>query len=151
MFCRSFCDVVMDKIFLKAQSTKDADIISALLQDSIFKVSGCKYIEEMKCFQVILNRFCWEHAHKFEEEQCYHRVHCGLYIHNVKSIKVNNFFKEKIHHYYNLLALHASPNEINLVFSDQKHLYIEVDEILIYLKDLHDKYPTLSKPSHDFL
>lgn len=140
----------MKRINLKAKTESDCDIISTLLQDSIFKTEGCKYIENEKCFRIILNRFCWEHSHKFEEEQCYHRVHSGLYIHNVKNIRVNPHFQSKPHHYYNLLAMHANENshEISLLFSGHKHLYIKVDNILVYLKDLHEKYPTLSKPCH---
>lgn len=139
----------MEKINLKARSEEDCDVISALLQDSIFKVSGCHYLADQKCFRIIFNRFCWEHSHKFDEEQCYHRVHSGLYIHNVKTVHVNDNFQKKPHHYYNLLAMHANKNEINLIFSDHRHIYIKVDGILVYLKDLHDKYPTLSKPKHE--
>ena len=141
------------KVFIKAQSVRDCDIISALLQDSIFEISGCHYLKKEKCLRLLLNRFCWEHSHKFDEEECYHRVHTGLYIHNVKSIKTNNLFssdgsfKTSVP-YLNLLAVHASESEINLVFSDKKHMCVEVENILVYLKDLHEKYPTLSKPEH---
>lgn len=141
----------MEKINLKAQSEEDCDVVSALLQDSISKISGCSYIEDMKCFRILLNRFCWEHSHKFEEEQCYHRVHSGLYIHNIKTIHVNDNFRKKTHHFYNLLAMHANGNEINLIFSDHRHIYITVDGILVYLKDLHDHFPTLSRPEHNFV
>ncbi len=141
----------MEKVNLKAQSEEDCDIISALIQDSISKVSGCSYLKDQRCFRVILNRFCWEHSHKFEEEQCYHRVHSGLYIHNIKTIHVNDNFRKKPHHYYNLLTMHANKDEINLIFSDHRHVYIKVDGILVYLKDLHEHFPTLNKPYHDFL
>ncbi len=141
----------MEKINLKAQSEEDCDIISALLQDSIFKISGCDYIENQKCFRIIFNRFCWEHLHEFEEEQCYYRVHSGLYIHNIKTIHVNDNFQKEPHHYYNLLAIHANGDEINLIFSDHRHIYIKVSELLVYLKDLHESYPTLSKPQHNLL
>ena len=133
-------------IRIKAQDLDECDMISALLQDSIVKISECHFFEEQKCFRLLLNRFCWEHAHKFEEHQSYHRVHSGLYIHNVKSVILTHM---KNHHFYNLLAMHASSNEINLLFSDHKHICIEVDGILVYLKDLHEKYPTLSKPEHN--
>ena len=141
----------MEKIKLKAQTEKDCDVISTLLQDAVSKVSGFAYLEDEKCFRILLNRFCWEHSHKFEEHQCYHRIHSGLYIHNVESVHVNDNFKEKIHHFYNLLAMHANGNEINLIFSDHRHVHIKTNGILVYLKDLHDHYPTLSKPEHNFL
>lgn len=142
-------DEFEEKIYIKAQDEQDCDVISALLQDSIFEISGCKYLDKEKCLRLILNRFCWEHSHRFDDEQCYHRVHAGLYIHNVKGVKTNNLFESGTIPYLNLLAVHASKDEINLLFSDKKHMYIEVDNILIYLKDLHTKYPTSAKPTHN--
>lgn len=137
-----------EKVFIKAQNAQECDIVSALLQDSIFEIFSCDYLKNEKCFRLILNRFCWEHSHKFSDERCYHRVHSGLYIHNVRNIKTNSFFKNRTVPYLNLLAVHASDSEVNLVFSDKKHMYLEVDGILVYLKDLHAKYPTNVMPGH---
>ncbi len=148
---RKFLGGFLEIINLKAQSEGDCDIISSLMQDSIFKVDGCRYFSDKKCFRILLNRFCWEHSHKFEQEQCYHRVHSGLYIHNIKTIHVNDNFQKKPHSFYNLLAMHVNKDEITLIFSDHRHIYIKVDGILIYLKDLHEHYPTLTKPHHNFL
>jgi hypothetical protein len=50
--------------------------------------------------------------------------------------------------YLNLLACYASQNEINLIFSENKQIRICVDSTLVYLKDLHDRYPTHSIPGH---
>ncbi len=139
----------MERLYIKAINEQDCEVISALLQDSIFKISACDFDEKNRCLCLLLNRFCWEHSHKFNEEQCYHRVHSGLYIHNVINMKVNKNFRNQDYAYMNLLAVYASSKEINLLFSGHKHLYIEVDDILIYLKDLHEKYPTLSIPIHN--
>jgi hypothetical protein len=51
--------------------------------------------------------------------------------------------------YLNLLAFHASEDEINLAFSDNKRICVKVSGLLVYLKDLHDKYPTPSLPEHE--
>ena len=138
----------MERVCLKACSIQDCDVISSLLQDSILTLSSHKYYPSHNCLRLMLNRFCWESQHKIDEEQCYHRVHSGLYIHNVKNVFVNNNFYSGECRYLNLLAMHASEKEINLLFSENKHMYVEIDGLLVYLKDLHDKYPTSIKPEH---
>jgi hypothetical protein len=136
-----------ENLLIKAEDFADCDIISSLLQDSIFHVSFHSFHKEKKCLRLLLNRFCWEAADPFNEDQCYYRVHSGLYIGHVESVAANDDLKKD--RYLNLLALHSSNGEINLVFSENKSILIGVSNILIYLKDLHDKYPTMSIPEHD--
>lgn len=132
---------------LKATSVEECDVISSLAQDSIFHFQY-HFFDEQSCgFHLMLNRFCWEHDK--DGNDCYYRVHSGLYIHNVTAVRVNQAFKNNRHKYLSLLTVHTSPHEINLLFADNKHVCVEVSEILVYLKDLHDKYPTMVKPSHD--
>lgn len=141
------------KIFIKAFDEEGCDMISALLQDSIMHVSYHSFHEDKNCLRIMLNRFCWELLNDNISAE-YYRVHSGLYIHNVKDIIVNdNFKKVSDERYLNLLALHASKaeNEINLLFSGHKTMCVKVDELSVYLKDLHEKYPTPTRPFHDVL
>jgi len=134
-------------LLIKAEDFEGCDLISSLLQDSIFNISLHSYNEEYRCFCFLLNRFCWEDTSDFEKNQCYYRVHSGLYVSNVTSISTNGDLKADT--YLNLLALHASENEINMIFSDHKHICFNIDKIQIFLKDLHAKYPTAALPVHD--
>jgi hypothetical protein len=132
---------------IKAENFEECDLISSFLQDSIFHISFHSFHEERKCFRLMLNRFCWESADSFEKNKCYHRVHSGLYIYHSSSVVAsNNIIRDQ---YLSLLTIHASQNEINLIFSENKHICVRVDNLLIYLKDLHDKYSTLSIPIHN--
>lgn len=133
---------------LKATSVEECDVMSTLLQDSIFHFQYHDFDEQAGGFHLMLNRFCWEDD-KEPDNSSYYRVHSGLYIHNVISVKVNKSFRNNRHKYLSLLTMHASPREINLLFADNKHICIEVNDILVYLKDLHEKYPTLAKPIHE--
>ncbi|MDR0678525.1 MAG: DUF2948 family protein [Holosporaceae bacterium] len=135
-----------EKLLIKAVNFEECDIISSLVQDSILHISFHSFHEDQKCLRLMLNRFCWEFTNSFDEKKCYYRVHSGLYIHNVNSIMVNNNIRE--HSYLNMLTLHSSKNEINLVFSGNKHMRVNIGNILVYLKDLHEKHPTLSLPVH---
>ncbi|MDR1561061.1 MAG: DUF2948 family protein [Holosporaceae bacterium] len=138
-------------LLVKAEDTDNCDLLSSLLQDSIFHISCHSFHDDKRCLRLMLNRFCWESIDDFEQNQCYFRVHSGLYIHNVDSIVVNDNFKNINEKFLNLLTMHTTKNEVNLVFSDHKHVCVRIDKIQIYLKDLHDKYPTLTRPVHDAL
>ncbi|MDR1334046.1 MAG: DUF2948 family protein [Holosporaceae bacterium] len=141
--------MIREKLLIKVEDFEGADLVSSLVQDSIFHISLHSFEKKEKTLSLMLNRFCWESVPLFEEEKCYYRVHSGLYIHHVESINIKSNIKDD--QYLNLLAFHLSEKEINLIFSDDKHICINVSGILIYLKDLHDKYPTLSLPGHDKL
>ena len=145
------------KFYLKAYNEEGCDIISSLLQDSIFHISSHSFHEDKKCLRLMLNRFCWEllSAEDYEAQYMpdskrnYYRVHSGLYIHDVQSITLNDNFKNIVHErYLNLLAMHAASNEINLLFSGHKNVCLKVNSLNVYLKDLHDRYPTPARSFH---
>lgn len=137
-----------NKLNLKATDIFECDILSALLQDAIFYISFHSFHKEESCFRMMVHRFCWEHEEK-EEEHSNFRVHSGLYIHHVKDVKFNSAITNKQHEkFLNLLTMHASDNEINFIFSENKHIVVEVEKIAIYLKDLHEKTATTSRPQH---
>ncbi|MDR0753468.1 MAG: DUF2948 family protein [Holosporaceae bacterium] len=135
-----------DRLLLKVEDFEGCDLISSLLQDSIFHISLHFFHEKKKRFHLMLNRFCWEHAGRFDKNQCYYRVHSGLYIHHVDSIFAHGSIEKE--QYLNLLTFHSSRNEINMVFSGSRHICINISNILVYLKDLHDMYPTMAMPMH---
>lgn len=139
----------MERLFLKATDVESCDLISSLLQDSIFHVSAFSFHEERKCLRLMINRFCWELVNK--NANSYFRVHSGLYIHNIEHIVISNSFRKNPREkYLNLLAIHYLNNEISMLFSDHKHVYIKTNNLCIYMKDLHDKYPTPSIPKHTY-
>ena len=138
-----------ERMRLKATTLEECDVISSLFQDAILHVQCHSFDSHAGCFHLMLNRFCWEDYDNYESNQCYYRVNSGLYIHNVVDIRVNKSFRENHHNYLTLLAIHASDHEVNLMFSDNKHICVSINGILIYLQDLHEKYPTLVAPKHE--
>lgn len=145
-----------DKLFLKGTNESECDIISSMLQDSIFHFTFHAFDQSKRCMRIMFNRFCWENSEIKQEKPCedehsLFRVHSCLYIYNVSNItySLNALDTQQHGHFMNLLSMHAADKEISLLFSDHRHIYINVDEILVYLKDLHMKHPTIIKPSHD--
>ena len=137
----------MQKLSIKAAETTECDVISCLLQDSIFHFSSLTLHDDQKCLRLMANRFCWE---LLEKEPHYYRVHSGLYIYNIENIIINDNFKRmKEDKYLSLLAMHAAENEITMLFSGDKTAVVKTNKICVYLKDLHDQYATPVIPVHE--
>ncbi|MDR3155706.1 MAG: DUF2948 family protein [Holosporaceae bacterium] len=143
-------DREQSKFLIKASSIGELEIISALLQDSIFHKTAHSFHEDGRCLRVLMNRFCWEKEPCIDDDQqIFFRVNCGLYIYHVKAIGMSKNFKEITdHNFLNLLVVRGNEHSVILNFSDHNTLKIDVDRIQIYIKDLHDTYPTLSCPVH---
>jgi hypothetical protein len=138
-----------DRLAIKAVCIDGGLLISSLLQDSIFHLSSYSFHQSKGCLRLLLNRFCWESAD--DGNQKFFRVHSGLYVYNVKSIAVSKNLKSKHENYLNLLAVQTPSTErVELTFSEHVSIFLEVNGICIYLKDLHDKHPTPSCPVHEF-
>ena len=52
----------MDSLKLLALDTEDLSVVSAHLQDAVFKTDGLSYDARHKVFSVVVNRFVWEKA-----------------------------------------------------------------------------------------
>jgi hypothetical protein len=151
--CYGCYDMNYEKLYIKAQNYENCDIISSLLQDSIFHIHSPSFHENNGCLRLLLNRFCWELTEEStlenSNDETFFRVHSGLYIDNVNSIVINdNFKKIKQDKYLNLLTMHVSSSEINILFSEHRSMCIKINGICVYLKDLHDRYPTSIQPKH---
>lgn len=148
------CVMECSRFRLKACDEAGCDVISSLLQDSIFHITSHSFHEDRQCLRLILNRFCWELTKAEEIGVDYrdaggYRVHSGLYVYNVRNVTVNDNFKDITRErYLNLLAMHANGGEINLLFSGHKNICLAVSDLRVYLKDLHERYPTPTRSFH---
>ena len=139
--------MINEKLRMKAVTIEDCDVVSMLLQDSIFHPSSYSYYNDTHCLRLMLNRFCWELLHDTSTTTFY-RVYSEVFIYNVTSVICDSKFKKVPTTFYNLLTFHASEKEITICFSDNHYMCVTVDSLKIYLKDLHEKYPTTVCPSH---
>jgi hypothetical protein len=144
------CGMCHKKLFVKADGQEDCHVISTLLQDSIFHKTSHSFHADKGCFRMLLNRFCWETpADSLEGDKTFFRVHSGLFIYGVQSMVANNNFRDDGgHKFLNLLAIQLKGSDVALLFSGNKHLRVRVEKPQIYLKDLHEAYPTLAIPDH---
>lgn len=130
---------------IKITNHNDFNLLSMLLQDSIYSLyMGSFHADKRNCLRMIFNRFCWENS------SSYTRTHTAVYIHDVKNVYVNNQINDdNRHQLLNLLTCYVTDkNEIIFIFSDNKNIKIDVSEILVYVKDIHEPWPTHTIPSH---
>ena len=135
---------------LKATNHEQVDVISALLQDAIFHINMCSFDEDNeKCLRLLFNRFCWECED--EDTLVHYRVHTVIYIHHVEAIYANKQIKEHSRgDFLSLLGMHSTnENEIILLFSGNRQVKIEVSEILLYMQDINNPWPTYTTPHHE--
>ena len=136
---------------------RDLEVVSSLIQDSIFPTSEIKWLSKVDKLALLINRFRWEDKNLAQLRNIKaERVQSLLMISHVKSISSSGFSpkqKDKI-----LSILSASfdgedggSGSISLVLSGNGGIRVEVDALEIHLRDVTMPYiaPSGTAPEHD--
>ena len=136
---------------LKADDDNDLKVFAAYLQDSLTVSDDIKYLEKNKTFICIFNRFMWEDAEKgiFRDNK---RIRSAFKINDAKSVKSKNISKKenKVLEFLTI-NIEASENKninINLLFSGNMTISVNVEAINATLEDFSDSWKTKIKPVH---
>jgi len=136
---------------LKANDENDLKVFAAYLQDSITVPEDIKYLEKNKTFICVFNRFMWEDAEKgiFRDNK---RIRSALKIDEVRSVKSKNLNpKEKKALEFLTINIEQDNKEnvnINLLFSGNMTISVNVEAINATLEDFSDSWKTKTKPFH---
>ena len=136
---------------LKADDDNDLKVFAAYLQDSLTVSRDIKYLEKNKTFICIFNRFMWEDAEKgiFRDNK---RIRSAFKINDAKSVKSKNISKKENQVLEFLtINIEASENKninINLLFSGNMTISVNVEAINATLEDFSDSWKTKIKPVH---
>ena len=136
---------------LKADDKNDLKVFAAYLQDSIAVPQDIKYLEKNKTFICVFNRFMWEDAEKgiFRDNK---RIRSALKIDEVRSVKSKNLNPdEKKPLEFLTININQDNKEninINLLFSGNMTISINVEAINATLEDFSDSWKTKTKPFH---
>ena len=135
----------------------DLEVVSSLIQDSIFPTSEIKWLSKVDKLALLINRFRWEDKNLAQLRNIKaERVQSLLMISHVKSISSSGFSpkqKDKI-----LSILSASfdgedggSGSISIVLSGNGGIRVEVDALEIHLRDVTMPYiaPSGTAPEHD--
>ena len=136
---------------LRANDENDLKVFAAYLQDSITVPEDIKYLEKNKTFICVFNRFMWEDAEKgiFRDNK---RIRSALKIDEVRSVKSKNLnHKEKKALEFLTLNIDQDNKEnfnINLLFSGNMTISVNVEAVNATLEDFSDSWKTKTKPFH---
>ena len=140
---------------LLANDLEDLQIFAAHLQDALLPITSMKYSEGDKSFSMVANRFCWEHpAVEHMGEDLYHRVHSRLHFDHVRNVQHKGVEQHGEVRNLNLLTIEAEYSDDKdeghavLHFSDGGAIKIDYDKLHCKLADIHEPWPTRSKPKH---
>jgi hypothetical protein len=156
--------MVKGDIRLMAKDAEDLAVISAVLQDALAPLSEMRLLNEDRRFVMVLNRFRWERSERvrrasqpagdasFADADDFgdvdQRVHAGLCIDLVKSIRTRGIDRSKSDQFLSLLTMHIDGDKLNLVFAGGAVIQLEVEKLSLFLQDLDEAWPTQWRPDH---
>ncbi|PZO79136.1 MAG: DUF2948 domain-containing protein [Mesorhizobium amorphae] len=144
----------MTPLKLAALDATDLAVLSAHLQDALGKVSDIDYRAGAHEFALALNRFAWEaKGGGFFRPAKPERRRTILQFARVMSVKTVGIDRTKGEDVLSLLALRFHPGEapagtVELVFSGNAAIRLEVECIEARLADLGGAWEAASRPVH---
>ncbi|MBW6425892.1 DUF2948 family protein [Rhizobium sp. XQZ8] len=142
----------MTELKLLALDTDDLGIISAHMQDAVFKVGDVRWSASERNFSLAGNRFVWEKLGKKRKE--YERRRSAIVfkrVQAVRSIGINLNNKDEV---LSLLAVtftqkgDGPEGTVELVLSGTATIALDVECIEVALADVGGAWETASKPRH---
>lgn len=141
---------------IKAESLEDFGVISALLQDALFRVDGMVYRDRDHRFAFVANRFVWEAeifaGKKLKSAKNYARTRAGLRFEGVLKARIKNIPLGKKDLVLSLLTMEVEnagdDYSITLIFSGDGAIQLSAEVIEVYLEDLTGSWTTKLKPDH---
>jgi len=143
-----------EQLKLKAQSSADLEVISAVLQDAAVRVGDIAHLEDRRQFALVLSRYRWEKtAGSKRKRKKGERVRTGLHFESVLKAEAQHVPMQDSEHVLALLAIEAEESGdgnvvIKLEFSGYATIRLTVECIEAYLKDMTAPWRALTTPAH---
>ncbi len=153
---------------LRALDRYDLEVISACLQDALVPLREVTFLKKEGRFVMVANRFKWELGRdpaaqaaeqpetaddaRFEDNQSvppFERTNCGICFDRVKHVRFRGIDLASKHQILNLLAIESGSGSIDLLFSDDAAIRLDVSAISCHLEDLGEPWPTRWHPVHN--
>tara|TARA_B100001248_G_scaffold245026_1_gene214540 strand:- start:923 stop:1405 length:483 start_codon:yes stop_codon:yes gene_type:complete len=136
---------------------RDLEVVSSLIQDSIFPASEIKWLSKVDKLALLINRFRWEDTSLAELRDIKaERVQSLLMISHVKSISSSGFSPKQKDKILSILSTSfdgedGGSGSILIVLSGNGGIRVEVDALEIHLCDVTMPYiaPSGIAPEHD--
>lgn len=79
----------------------------------------------------------------------FERTNCGVCFDRVERVRFRGIDPGSKHQILNLLAIESEPGSIDLLFSDDAAIRLDVSAVSCHLEDLGEPWPTRWHPDHD--
>ncbi len=141
----------MDSLKLIALDETDLAVISACLQDAVFKTGDTAFLGKDKTFTLEANRFVWEEG---KDKKTFERRRAVLAVKQVQAVKSRGVNLKTTDAVQSLLTVafiagdEAPAGAIELVLSGDAVIRLEVDCIEVQLADVGGGWETKFKPRH---
>lgn len=141
---------------LQANDVDDLQILSALLQDSVFPIGEMSWQPSKRRFGLLLNRFRWEDRSQAERQaRNFERVQAMLVVGDVLKVASNGIDRREADMILSLLAINFEPGKdgsgrVELVLAGDGAIALEVECLDINLSDVTRPYKSLAgkAPEH---
>jgi hypothetical protein len=137
---------------LLALDDEDLQVVSAYMQDAVFKCGDLQYWPSTKQFALAANRFAWEEMEK--GSQPFERRRAALVFKQVKGVKSIGFDRTRDESVQSLLAVtfekegDGPDGSIELVLAGGGAILLNVECIEVQLADTGGAWETKLKPRH---
>ena len=144
----------MELLKLAAMDVEDLEVISAHMQDAVLKVGDMTFLPKKARFALVANRFEWLSAQRGANDRPL-RSRTGLHFERVLSVKARNIRQQARDGVLSLLAITFTPADeppggyIDLIFSGDGCVRLEVECIEAWMEDLGRIWPARAVPRHD--
>ncbi|MCM2453081.1 DUF2948 family protein [Agrobacterium vitis] len=152
----------MTDLKLLSLDEEDLAILSAHMQDAVFKAADVDYAAKSGVFSVAVNRFVWENAGKgggiFRRAKSFERRRALLTIKRVQAVRSIGISQTDKDQVINLLAVTFTPKSddkgdrpdgrVELVCAAGATIALDVECIEVQLADTGGAWETTSRPRH---
>jgi hypothetical protein len=140
---------VTERLKLRAMDDQDLAVVSSYLQDAVLPLTEVTYLPREHRFAFVASRFRWENCDEGDEaEGVFERINCGVVFDHVTRVRSRNIDLRDRGQTFDLLAVRGSEAGIDLIFSGDREVRLEVDRIVCHLQDIGEPWPTRWKPGH---
>lgn len=142
----------MSGLKLLALDEEDLDVISAHMQDSVFKVGEVSFDSRAGQFSLTANRFVWETA--TDRGKSFERRKAALVFKRVTAVKSTGVDRRNKDAVLDLLAIRFEKNGegpegiVELMLAGGGAVRLDVECIEVQLADIGGAWETRSRPQH---
>ena len=142
----------MDSLKLLALDAEDLAVVSAHLQDAVFKTDGLAFDARQHVFSVVVNRFVWENA--AGRGKSFERRRAVVAFKRVNAVRSLGIDRKDASAVFSLLAINFTPKgegpegTLDVVLSGNASVALDVECVEVQLADTGGAWETSLKPRH---